>query len=57
VRTERILDLIRRLDFPRFAGSEGEQPAQDLIARELAEVGIDARRQAFPGPWCCAAEA
>jgi hypothetical protein len=57
MRTERILDLIRRLDFPRFADSEGERRAQDLVARELGEVGVAARRQAFRAPWCRVTEA
>jgi len=52
-----ILALLRELDFPRFAGSEGERRAQEVVAAQLARVGVDAVRQPFDAPWVEVAEA
>jgi aminopeptidase YwaD len=52
-----VLHLIRRLNFPRFAGSEGESRAQAMVVAELAEVGVDAVPQPFDAPWVEIAEA
>ncbi|MHA1803799.1 MAG: M28 family peptidase [Promethearchaeota archaeon] len=35
-------DFVRKLSFPRLAGSDGEQKAQELIESELKRLGIDA---------------
>lgn len=41
------LDTVRALAFPRLAGTAGERRAADLVARRLADAGLDVRRERF----------
>ena len=52
-----ILALIRDLDFPRFAGSEGERRARGLVAAWLTDVGLQATREPLTAPWVEVVEA
>ncbi|MHA1689037.1 MAG: hypothetical protein ACTSUN_06845, partial [Promethearchaeota archaeon] len=35
-------DFVRKLSFPRLAGTDGEKKAQELLEEELKRLGIDA---------------
>ena len=47
----RIIDVVRRLDFPRVVGTDGEQRGYEVIRGELATLGIKAWFEEFPSPW------
>jgi hypothetical protein len=46
---DRAMDLTRRLDFPRHAGTEGERRAADLVAGAFERAGLRVGRHAIPG--------
>jgi hypothetical protein len=48
---ERVVDLVRRLDFPRAVGNEGEQRGFEIIREDLMGLGIDAEFECFTSPW------
>ncbi|KYH37672.1 MAG: hypothetical protein AYL29_004560 [Candidatus Bathyarchaeota archaeon B24] len=45
--SSRVLNLARRLSFPRFAGSEGEARARELIVEELRSSGYEPALEEF----------
>ncbi len=42
-----LIDTVRALSFPRFAGTEGERRAADLVAGRLAACGLAVAREPF----------
>jgi len=53
----RALETIRRLDFPRFCGSEGEARAMRLLADEVTALGLQPRYHDFRDWWVEPADA
>jgi hypothetical protein len=41
------LNILRRISFPRLAGSEGEERAREFISSELRDVGLPVSEQSF----------
>jgi hypothetical protein len=46
-----ILKLVRKLDFPRVLGSEGENKAFEIIKEELGSLNLRADYEEFASSW------
>jgi len=51
VNPQRVIEMVRRIHFPRETGSAGEQSAFEVIAGELDALGLEPSYEPFEAPW------
>ena len=43
--------MVRKLDFPRVVGTDGEKRGFEAIAEETEALGVPVNFEEFPSPW------